>query len=163
MVKKPSYKLLKSVLGLGVRYIVAILYEVALASLLPLFGLLLTPGFQLDSNFIQAIGIAFAFVIGGFLVLLLYKKRIDSALVSLGLMTLFPGVLALVLSYYHGEALLRWVGSIYGVKLLEPVLASYLQSALPKVYILVLVYILVGAFLVAWGLHFRQIYKPSKE
>lgn len=162
--KKFKSKALRVIIGLLIRYAVALLYELALASLLPLLGLMFTPEFQLDSSFAQALALAIFFIISGFLILLLYKKRIDKALISLGMMTLFPGVLALLISFYQKDAFIRWAGSFYGFEKVQPLVESYLQSALPKVNIVVLIYILVGTFLIAWGMHYQQIYsEPSAE
>ncbi len=148
--------LAKPILNLGVRSVVSIVYEFALAALVPLSTLLLTPGFEISLSYVKAAGGALGIMLACFIVLLVFKKRLHSALISLGIMTLVPGILAIIVSATNPATLFNLAAERFvGFERVGPLLQNYLEHAVPQVTLVGLLYALIGVLLVASGVHLR--------
>ena len=117
-----SKKVMDIASGLIVRSIVSIIYELALASLIPLTIVLFTPGFVLDWNFAGSVLAVLGLISVCFIILVWNKGKVHKAWTSLGLMTLLPGALALLFIYISPETLFNIISQIcvkYSLIILE--------------------------------------------
>lgn len=152
-----SKKVMDIASGLVVRSIVSIIYELALASLIPLTIVLFSPGFIIDWNFASSVLAVLGLILVCFIILVWNKGKVHKAWVSLGLMTLLPGILALFFIYISPETLFNIVSRNFSTfAKIEPLLTEYIQHSLPKVTILMYAYVLIGCLLVWFGLHLKK-------
>jgi len=143
--------------GLVVRTIVSIVYELALASLIPLTIVLFTPGFAVNLEFMQNVSAVIGLILVCFIILVWNKGKVYKAWTTLGLMTLLPGILALSFIYISPKTLFRLASQHFAnFTKIEPVLESYIQHSLPKVAILMYAYVLIGCILIWLGLHLKK-------
>ena len=152
-----SKKVMDIASGLIVRSIVSIIYELALASLIPLTIVLFTPGFVLDWNFAGSVLAVLGLISVCFIILVWNKGKVHKAWTSLGLMTLLPGALALLFIYISPETLFNIISQHFSSFItIEPILTEYINHSLPKVTILMYAYVLIGCILVWFGLHLKK-------
>jgi len=143
--------------SLPVRLFVAFVLEFSLASLIPLVIILFTPGFLLSWAFTSTVALTIALIFGCLLMLIWQFGRFDKACKILGLMTMFPGVLALIFTYYSPETLfvsLKQVSMGFGI--IEPFFEEWMAIALPKAQLLMITYILFGSIFLWLGYHYQK-------
>lgn len=85
------------------------------------------------------------------------KKRLSSTLQSLGRMSLIPGIIALIFVIF-GRSLVYNFLRIFIPKFesFEPFVRLFIESSIPRVGILILGYIIVGAVLYYLGYRIRK-------
>ncbi len=89
-------------------------------------------------------------VILSMLVLYMYNKSIGKTFFSLGLATFVPGSVALLFSVYNKEIIFSYIKKyVVSFELIEPLIDTYLAHALPTVWIVTIVYLIIG-FVFIW-------------
>lgn len=143
----PKYEF--SMAGFIVGFIAKLLYFSSLTALIPFGAMILTQktaDLPATMHFLPLSALALL----GFsvLILLFHHRSIAHTLASLGWMTLIPGLGALGFMIFNRDAVMNMLSSvIFGFGKIEPYVAAYLNSALPKVWVVIVVYILLGAIL----------------
>ena len=127
-------------------YLVSIAYIAALTFLLPL---LLIPS-TLFSQVPTIVYICVGVIILCALLLLWLKGDFGSALISLGLGTLIPGILGILFAVFGEEKFLGYLGQFVSISEVEP-LIGYVTANVPKLWIITAGYVLVGFLLYNWG------------
>jgi hypothetical protein len=126
-----------------IKIIAQVFYFAGLTALIPLVPLLLSPQQLIGARY--AFGVAFGFIFVGFLVVYWFSASKKIAFRSLGLMTLIPGLLAVLFSYIGPRRMaivLRWFGEA------SPLLETWIESYVPKAWLLAGIYIILGTALV---------------
>lgn len=85
-------------------------------------------------------------------VLYLHTKSFGGTLFNLGLVTFFPGLLALFFSFYSRDLVFGFVENyVAPFAIVEPYIEGYLSLVLPRVLVLAVVYLVLGAALIYFG------------
>jgi hypothetical protein len=161
-----------SIIGFFVGWIAKLLYFASLTSLIPFGAMLLTARPQkipetLAYFPLTAIGLL---LISAF-VLLVYHKNLGHTISTLGWMTLIPGIGSLVFMFVNPQAVLDLFAKvILGFDKIEQYIMSYLDDVLPKVWLFIAAYILLGIVLISVGRkmehkqtlmsYFRKVFGP---
>lgn len=127
-------------------YIGEVLYFSGLTALIPLLPLLFAPKELFVARYI--LGLALALIVASFLVIYFFTKSKKIALRALGLTTLIPGLLA-VLFAYVGERRMVIFLSKFGE--ITPLVEHWINTYVPKAWLLAGIYIIVGVALVYWS------------
>ncbi len=120
-----------------------IFYFAGLTALIPLIPLLLSPSQLVEAKY--AFGFAIGLIFVGFLLVYWFSHSNKLALRSLGLMTLIPGLLAVLFSYMGPRRqanLLRSFGEA------SPFLEEWIRTYVPKAWLLAGIYIIIGVILI---------------
>jgi hypothetical protein len=136
--------------GFLIGWFARLLYFASLASLIPFGAMLLTTRPEKIPANLQylpwtAVGLLFlsAFV------LLVYHRSFAHTLASLGWMTLLPGIGALVFMLVNKEAVFNFITTlVVGFGKVEPLVSEYINDVLPKVWLFIAVYIILGFLLI---------------
>lgn len=128
-----------------VRFVAQFFYFAGLTSLIPLLPLLLSPWKLLHAY--VAFSVACGFVLLSFFLVYLFTESKRVALRSLGLMTLIPGFIAVVFGFL-GPRRVSWLYANIEVPLVDPLIEQWLNSSVPKAWLLAGIYIVVGVILV---------------
>ncbi|MEM2916716.1 MAG: hypothetical protein QXT19_05175, partial [Candidatus Woesearchaeota archaeon] len=141
---------MRSVSGLVVGWIARLLYIASLTSLVPFGALLLTSApAQVPVRLGYLPVTALALFGLSALLLLCYHRSLARTLSSLGWMTLLPGLVALFFIIFRrdrGFGMLSWL--VVGFGKIEPALNAYLERTLPKLWVFIVGYIIIGFVLV---------------
>jgi len=139
-----------SLVGLLISWIASILYLASLTSLIPFGALLLTSRPDRIPDTLQYLPhTALALVGVSVLILFIYYRSFARTLASLGWMTLLPGLASLFFLIFKPEAVLDLLAKlVIGFGKVEPLLASYLERTVPKLWIFILGYIALGIVLI---------------
>ncbi|MBS3147390.1 hypothetical protein J4219_00735 [Candidatus Woesearchaeota archaeon] len=129
-----------------VKWIARLFYVAGLTSLIPLIPLLLFPEHLATVKVLLVFSIAF--VCMGFLLLLWYTQSFKRTIFNLGIMTLIPGLLAVIFTVLGEKKLILFVAS-FGK--LSPLIQTYVQNYVPKGWFLAGTYILLGTLLAYFG------------
>lgn len=138
-----------SITGFIVGIIAKLVYLSALTVLIPFGAMILTQkpsGLPATLQFFPISALALL----GFsvLILLFHHRSLAHTLASLGWMTLLPGLGALGLMIFNREAVFTILGNFLGFGRIEPYIADYINSALPNVWFVTVVYIILGVVLI---------------
>lgn len=79
------------------------------------------------------------------------QKSWAKSLRSLGLWTLIPGIIALLTSVYGANLIYPSVEKAIKLEVAKPIIDTYIDRRVPKVWILTVAYIFVGLFLYIIG------------
>jgi len=150
----PRKGLFGVLLDVIIKAAVHLAYIAGLTILIPLFLLLISP--PPDVAAIEFLGVYFlvalALIVASVLALLWWKASLAKTLKTLGSMTLIPGILALVFAINGREIVLAWFETrILNFALVKPYFIQYLEQAVPKIWWLTVLYLLLGMFLILWG------------
>ena len=126
-----------------IRYAAQLVYFTGLTALIPLLPLFLHPTEVVNAR--AAFEFAIIMIFFSFALVLFVTRSKKKALLSLGLMTLFPGMLA-VLFAYVGERRLVIFLSQFGKA--TPLVQNYINTYVPKTWFLAGIYIMLGCALV---------------
>lgn len=139
-----------SMTGFIVGFIAKLLYFSSLTALIPFGAMILTQKTESLPATLRFLPITALALLGfSVLMLLFHHKSLAHTLASLGWMTLLPGIGALGFMIFNKAAVFNVLNSaIFGFSKIQPYVAAYLDSALPKVWIVIGVYILLGFILV---------------
>lgn len=141
--------------GLVIGIIAHIFYISGLSLVVPVLFLLFVPH-QLLAAVAYARPILFssaALVLVSVIVLYVYNESVGRTFFSLGVATFVPGLIALLFSIYNKEIIFAFIENyIAGFEMIEPVINSYLEHALPTVWIVTAVYLAVGFVFIYVGL-----------
>ena len=124
-----------------VKIIAQVLYFAGLSALIPLVPLLLSPQEVVAAKY--AFGIALGFIFGGFVLMYWFSESKKVAFRALGLMTLIPGLLAVVFSFMGPRRMTNFLGTFGEV---TPFFEQWVETYVPKAWLLAGVYIIVGVF-----------------
>ncbi|MBD3309628.1 hypothetical protein GF351_00225 [Candidatus Woesearchaeota archaeon] len=100
--------------------------------------------------------IAAVLVIISLLGMMWAKKDLGKALQSMGLMTLIPGFISLLVTLYGQDVFMEYITRYEWSTRLEPVINIYLQSSLPKLWILTMSFVVLGVVLFIIGMLMRE-------
>ncbi len=162
-----------SVIGFFVSWIAKLLYFAALTSLIPFGAMLFTARPEKIPEAIAYFPItALGLIALSIVVLLIYTKSFAHTLASMGWMTLLPGIGALVFMFVDKQAVIGiFAKVILGFDKIEPYVSAYLDDVLPKVWIFIIAYILLGLVLIsiagkmeyehALMFQFKKIFGPN--
>ncbi len=126
-----------------VAMIARVFYIAGLTALIPLTPMLLSPEQLIAAKY--AFGFALGFIFLGFLFVYWFSESKKSAFSALGYMTLIPGLLAVIFSFMGPRRManfLRLLGEA------SPFLEKWVESYVPKAWLLAGVYIIVGVFFI---------------
>lgn len=129
-----------------IKWIARLFYVAGLTSLIPLAPLLLFPEHLATVKVLLVFSAAF--VCMGFLLLLWYTSSLRKTLFNLGIMTLIPGLLAVLFAALGEKKLILFIAS-FGK--LGPIIEAYVQTYVPKGWFLAGIYILLGTILAYLG------------
>ena len=138
-----------------VRIIATFVYAFSLSIIIPLALVALFPEYlwppvvYAKSVIFLAVGLVFlsAFV------LYMYTKSVGQTLFQLGLVTFFPGFLALIFSFFSRDLVFGFIEKyVLNFVLIEPYIKSYFSLVLPRVIILAIVYLVLGVILIYLGI-----------
>ena len=129
-----------------VKWIARLFYVAGLTSLIPLIPLLLFPEYLATVKVLLAFSVAFVGM--GFILLLWYTQSFKKTIFNLGVMTLIPGLLAVIFAIVGEKKLILFVAS-FGK--LSPLIQIYVQNYVPKGWFLAGTYILLGTLLAYLG------------
>lgn len=127
-------------------YIGEVLYFAGLTALIPLLPLFLAPKEFLAARY--AFVFALVFIFASFLGIYFFTKSKKTALRALGLTTLIPGLLAVVFAYI-GERRMVIFLSKFGE--ITPLVEHWINTYVPKAWLLAGIYIILGVALVYWS------------
>ncbi len=97
-------------------------------------------------------GIASVLVVTGIIgVYFTCRKSFAKTLRSIGLWTLIPGIIALLTSVFGINMIYSLTQKIVSLDVAKPIINSYIDTRVPKVWTLTVVYIFVGLFLYISG------------
>jgi hypothetical protein len=166
----PPYRF--SFTGFIIGWIAKLLYFASLTTLIPFGAMLLTarPA-EIPASLQYLPWTALGLLFLSAFVLLVYHRNLAHTLASLGWMTLLPGIGALVFMIVDPQTVLGFIAKlVVGFGKVEPLVESYLNDVLPKVWLFIAVYILLGFVLIsiagkmeskhALMSHFRKIFGP---
>jgi hypothetical protein len=144
---------------LVVRVLVHLSYITGLTLLIPFLFLLLLPadGVVLSQSvppLLLIMSLLLIFV--SFVIMVWHKRRVDSALRSLGLITLVPGGIAVFFSFFGRDAIFLLLERYVFAEGLEALIMLYVDQTIPKVKILIWVYVFVGLLLWLLGHKIRR-------
>ncbi len=125
------------------RIVAQFIYFAGLTALIPLMPLVLSPEKLIAARF--AFFVAVVLILVSFFIIYWISESKKYALRALGMTTLFPGLLAVLFSYAGPRRManfLRMLGEA------SPFLEEYIESYVPKAWLLAGIYIIVGVILV---------------
>ncbi len=139
-----------SIAGFIIRWIASLLYITALTTLIPYGALLLT---AMPENIALNLGYlpitAFGLLVLSVLVLWFYYKSLAHTVSSLGWMTLLPGLGALFFMIFRPDEVLGLLsGFITSFGRIEPYIIAYLETAFPKLWIMIISYLVLGVLFI---------------
>ena len=139
-----------SVGGFITGWVARLLYLTSLTALIPFGALLLTERPEKIPDTLQYLPLTAATLLGlSALVLLLYHRSVAHTLASLGWMTLVPGIGSLVFMLVNREAVFTLLATlVIGFGKIEPLLVAYLENVLPKLWLFIIGYIVLGLVLI---------------
>jgi hypothetical protein len=144
------HKLKKKVAELVVFQIISLIarlfYFAGLTVLIPLMPLVLSPH-ELPA-YRQAFAVAIGSIIVGFALVFYFSKSRKTAWRVLGLFTLIPGLLAVIFSYLGSRRMAEFLGSFGNV---SPYLEFWIETYVPKAWLLAGLYIIVGVGFIWFG------------
>lgn len=151
--------------GLIVRALAGLFYVAGLTVVIPLALFLISPPpdivamAYLTAYFTAAVVVVLVSVI----IIFWWKKSFGKTLKTLGVMTLIPGIIALLFTMYGKEVVLNWFSSrVPNFIHVEPILMRYVDIAVPKLGWLTFVYIVLGVGLFVWGMrHQEKVFKRN--
>lgn len=123
--------------------IARVFYIAGLTALIPLMPMLLSPEQLIAAKY--AFGFALGFISVSFVFVYWFSESKKVAFSSLGYMTLIPGLLAVIFSFMGPRRManfLRMFGEV------SPYLEKWVESYVPKAWLLAGVYIIVGVFFI---------------
>jgi len=140
------------------RWVAAVIYMTGLGFLIPLLILLLYPPqiFILPPNTGKLTLIASALVGISAIILMLQKKSIGDALVSLSILTFLIGIIATVFAFFGQENIISFLGFLGALKPAAEGYIAYWASFVPQVWISITGYIVIGLILWIIGNHIRR-------
>ena len=130
----------------AISIIARLFYFFGLTALIPLLPLVLTPNQLVDARY--AFGIALGSIILGFALVFYFSKTRKIALRVLGLFTLIPGLLAVIVSFAGPRRMGEFL-SMFGK--ISPLLQKYIDSYVPKAWLIAGIYIILGVALIWFG------------
>jgi hypothetical protein len=139
-------KVVKVVKFQFIKFIAQIFYFAGLTALIPLLPLVMSPERLVQAK--TAFGFALGAIFFGFLLVYWFSHSKKVALNTLGLMTLIPGMLAVFFNFSGPRRMavfLEYFGNY------SPYLERWLESYVPKAWLLAGIYITVGVILVYWS------------
>lgn len=145
MPKKRFYK--KAAKSLVISFIVNTAYITSISTLIPIVFLILFPQgvVVLTERIYKPLFLSIALIAASAAVLFLHRKSKKKTLRDFGMMTLVPGSAALVFMLFGkkaiAEILKRYTVNLYEIDLI----VNYVDSTLPKLWILIAGYIFIGA------------------
>lgn len=142
-------RLRSGVVGFFIGWISKLFYIASLASLIPFGAMIIT---SVPAEIPVELGYfpltALVLLIISVLILFCYHRNLARTLASLGLMTLVPGIGALVLMIVNKDVVFAiFARFLFGFGKIEPYLDSYIESAIPKTWLFIVAYILLGLLL----------------
>ncbi len=141
--KKKVAKKVKTYAKYQVIYAVArVFYVSGLTALIPLIPLILSPADLENGRY--AFAIAVTFIFAGFFLLYWFMKK-KKAFQALGFMTLIPGMIAVVFSFMGPRRMTRFLEK-FGAA--SPLLEKWVETYVPKAWLLAGIYIIVGVIFV---------------
>ena len=146
------------VLAWIVGWIAAVIYITGLAFLIPFAILLLFPPevFILPPNLVTLTLTALAFVIVSAAILALQKKSLGDSFVSLAIMTFLVCIVAAILALFGQEKILSFLGFLGALKPVAEGYIAYWAYFVPKVWISIAGYFVVGVILWIVGNKIRR-------
>lgn len=134
--------------GFIIAFIARVLYLGALATIVPAAILMLASPLEAVPIFFEYVPFyALAIVLLSVIMLYFHEKSIGHVFLSLGWMTIIPGIGGAVFLYFGRETVLSWLTIFFGIiPVLAPVLAV-LESIYPNLWLLVIAYIVLGIIL----------------
>lgn len=137
--KKVKREIVQFVEYRALLWVAKIFYVAGLAALIPLVSLILAPERLWDVK--VAVIIAFGFIFLSFMIVFWFTRSKRESFEALGLMTLIPGLLAVVFAF-AGER--SFLGAIAKLGPASPILREWLDAYVPRSWFLAGVYILLG-------------------
>ncbi|MEM4239915.1 MAG: hypothetical protein QXM31_00040 [Candidatus Woesearchaeota archaeon] len=139
----------RGIFGFILEWIAKLLYFASLSSLIPFGAMILT---QRPDRIPQTLSYlpltALGLLIVSAALLLAYHKSLAHTIAALGWMTLIPGIGALAFMIVNRQAVLDFFAkTILGFEKIEPYVAEYLDNVLPKVWLFVIAYVIIGLVL----------------
>lgn len=137
-----------------IRIVATFVYAFSLSIIVPLALVALFPEYlwppviYAKSVIFLAVGLVFlsAFV------LYMHTKSVGLTLFQLGIVTFFPGFLALIFSFFSRDLVFKFVETyIVQFVVIEPYIKSYFSLVLPRVIILAIAYLILGGILIYLG------------
>jgi len=125
------------------RLIAQFSYFAGLTALIPLIPLLLSPQQLVEAKY--AFGFAMGMIFLGFFLVFWFARSAKVAFNVLGLTTLVPGLLAVLFSYMGPR---RMVNLLRSFGEASPFLEKWIETYVPKAWLLAGIYIILGVFLV---------------
>ncbi len=154
--KEPFHK--RVILNLVISFIVNTAYITGLSMLIPVIFLILFPKgvVALTENNYKLLLVSLALIAASAAVLFLRKKSPKKTLRDLGMMTLVPGSAALLFMLFGKETIAGILRS-YVINAHEvDLIINYVDSTLPKLGILMVGYIIIGAVFMYIGHRLRR-------
>ena len=144
-----------------IRYVFKFLYSFGLV-----FIILFLSATKAPSEFgwwkgtpIALAGIAlFLVVVGVFGVYFTCRRSWAKSFRSLGLWTLVPGVIALLISVYGANLIYLYVQKIVKLEVAKAIIDAYIEKRVPKVWILTAAYIFIGVLFYSIGVR-KQFFR----
>ncbi|MEM4247151.1 MAG: hypothetical protein QXR48_01280 [Candidatus Woesearchaeota archaeon] len=139
-------RLRSGVFGFFVGWISRLIYVSSLASLIPFGAMIFTSApAEIPVGFgyfpLTALGLLGVSA----LILFCYHRNLARTFASLGLMTLIPGIGALVLMLVNKDVVFAiFARFVFGFGKIEPYLNSYIESAIPNTWLFIIAYVLLG-------------------
>ncbi|MEM3154309.1 MAG: hypothetical protein QW165_01945 [Candidatus Woesearchaeota archaeon] len=127
-------------------WIAHVFYFAGLTALIPLMPLVLSP-----ERFVQAryaFGVAVGSIVLGFVLIFWFSKSRRNAFRSMGMFTLIPGLLAVAFAFMGPRRISEFLGMFGKV---TPLLKQWIDSYVPKAWLLAGIYIILGVILVWLG------------
>ncbi len=126
-----------------VSWIARLFYFAGLTLLIPLIPLVFSPEKLVQARY--AFGIALGSIVVGYVLIFWFSKSRKTALQILGLFTLIPGLLAVIFAYAGPRRMGEFL-SMFGK--VSPLLQLWIESYVPKAWLLAGIYIILGVALI---------------
>ena len=148
----------RAVMAWIVGWIAAVIYITGLAFLVPLIILLLFPPdiFILPPNVVTLTLIATGFVIISAIILMMQKQSMGDALVALAIMTFIVGIIAAGFALFGQDKILSFLDFLGALKPVAEGYMAYWAFFVPKVWISIAGYFVLGIILWVTGNKIRR-------
>ena len=137
------------VVGFILSWIAAVIYMTALVFLVPLAVMLFYPPevFILPPNVGKLTLLAAGVVVVSIIILMLHKKKIGDAFVSLGIMTFIVGLIATVFVIFGKESIMDTLNFLGALKPAAEGYIAYWELFIPRAWISIAAYFVLAAVL----------------
>jgi hypothetical protein len=139
-----------SVFALVLRYLAQAAYFAGLMALVPL---VIIPTAKSPTYVSAAMGL----IIFAILILFIQKGSLGLTIRTLGRLTTFSGILAVLFLMFGREASVNFVSGVSSV--LAPLIRGYIEKSVPSVWLLALGFLIIG--IVLWGAGGKMVKKSQ--